>query len=87
MFLAGELTDTDCSTGVIETATGQKLGGQSAQAVFEITVTRECAKVNDFKGSITATKGVTTKAGDLALVDTMEGTSCGRTPRRQAPGH
>ncbi len=74
-FLAGDLTDLgDCTTGVVETATGQKLGGQAAQAVYEITITKEYAKVNDFKGTITVASGVTAKVGDLALVDSMEGT-------------
>jgi hypothetical protein len=58
----------------VETATGQKLGGQAAQAVYEITVTKEYAKVNDFKGTIIVASGITAKVGDLALVDSMEGT-------------
>ena len=41
-FLAGDLTDTgDCSTGVVEMKEGKKLGGQAAQAVYEITATEE----------------------------------------------
>ena len=75
MFLAGDLTDSgDCTTGVIETASGQKLGGQAAQAMFEIIVSKEYAKVNDFKGIITVAAGISAKVTDLSLVDTMEGT-------------
>ena len=43
------------------------MGGQAAQAVFEIIVSKEYAKVNNFKGSITVPAGVSTKVGDLVL--------------------
>ncbi len=37
-FLAGGLADTgDCSTGVIETTTGQELGSHATQVVYKIT--------------------------------------------------
>ena len=74
-FLAGDLTDTgDCSTGTMETVTGAKLGGQAAQAVYEITVSEELAKVNDLSGTITLDNGIASKVGDLSLMDSMVGT-------------
>ncbi len=40
-FLAGDLMDMgDCSTGVIDMAMGQKLGGEAAQAVYEIGISK-----------------------------------------------
>ena len=75
MFLAGDLTDSeDCTTRVIETVTGKTFGAQAAQAVFEIIVSKEYAKVNDSKGIITVAAGISSKVADLALVDTIEGT-------------
>ena len=71
---------------VIETAAGQKLGGQAAQAVLEIIVSKEYARVNDFKGVITVAAGVSAKVADLSLMDTMRARTCGNTCRRPALG-
>jgi hypothetical protein len=75
-FLAGDLTDAgDCSTGVIKTKEGRKLGGQAAQAVYEITATKEYAKINDLSGVITFDSGISAKIGDLGPRAPM----CGQT--------
>jgi hypothetical protein len=50
-------------------------GGQEAQVVYEITVTEEYARINDFSGTITFESGIAAKMGDLGLMDSMEGTS------------
>ncbi len=74
-FLAGDLTDAgDCNTGVVETKEGKKLGGQAAQAVYEITVMEEYARINDLSGIITFDSGISARTGDLGLMDSMEGT-------------
>jgi hypothetical protein len=56
----------DCSTGVIETATGQKLDSQAAQAVYQITVMEENAKIDDLRGTIIYNSSIVSKIGDLA---------------------
>ncbi len=74
-FLAGDLTDAgDCSMGVTETKTDQKLGSQTAQEACDMLDTEEFAKINDLNGIITFDIGITTKIGDLRLMDSMEGT-------------
>ncbi len=53
---------------------GKKLGGQAAQAVYEITATEEYARINDLSGIITFDSGISARIGDLGLMDSMEGT-------------
>jgi hypothetical protein len=48
-----------------------RIGGQATQAVYEITILEEYAKVNYLTGIITVTSGVTPRVG-LSLTDTGE---------------
>jgi hypothetical protein len=64
-FLHGDLTDRSyCETGVLELPGGRKIGGQ---AIYEITVLEEYAKLNDLTSTITVASGISTKVGDLSL--------------------
>jgi hypothetical protein len=74
-FLHGDLTDRNyCETGVLELPGGRKIGGQATQAIYEITVLEEYAKLNDLTGTITVASGISAKVGDLSLADPVEGT-------------
>jgi hypothetical protein len=74
-FLHGDLTDGSCwETGVLELPGGRKIGGQATLAIYEIMVLEEYAKLNDLTGTITVASGITAKATDLSLTDSMEGT-------------
>jgi hypothetical protein len=59
---------------VLELPGGRKIGGQAAQAMYEITVLEEYAKLNDLTGTITVASGISAKVGDLTLTDSVEGT-------------
>ncbi len=74
-FLHGDITDGSyCETGVLEQPGGRKIGGQATQAIYEITVLEEYAKLNDLTGTITVASGISAKVGHLSLMDTVEGT-------------
>jgi hypothetical protein len=47
---------------------------QATQAVYEITVLEEYAKLNNLTGTITVASGISAKVGDLSLRDSVEGT-------------
>jgi hypothetical protein len=51
---------------------GRKIGGQAAQAVYEITVLEEYAKVNNMTGTIIVASGLNAKAADLSLTNSVE---------------
>jgi hypothetical protein len=75
MFLAGGLDDkSNCEAGIISFPNGQTLGGQAAQALYEITLREEFTRLNELTGSLTLTSGVQVTAGDKSLVDSLEGT-------------
>jgi hypothetical protein len=48
--------------------------GQVTQAVYEIMVLEEYAKLNDLAGTITVASGISAKVADLSLTDSVEGT-------------
>jgi hypothetical protein len=74
-FLHGDLTDGRyCSTGMLELSGGRKIGGQATQALYEITVLEEYAKLNNLTSTITVALGISAKVADLSLTDSMEGT-------------
>jgi hypothetical protein len=74
-FLHGDLTDGSyCETGVLELPGGRKTGGQATQAIYEITVLEEYAKLNDLTGTSTVASGIWAKVGNLSLADPAEGT-------------
>ncbi len=75
-FLVGGLStvESDCSTGYLDIKDGLSIKGQAAQAVFEITVRVEMARVNDLEGSIKFDSGLRTKVGDGSIVDSLAGT-------------
>jgi hypothetical protein len=64
----------DCSTGVIKTKTGKKMGGQMTEAMYKISITEEYAKINDLSRIITLNSGIAAKIGNLGLMNSMEGT-------------
>ncbi len=49
----------------------RKIGGQ---AIYEITVLEEYAKLNDLTSTITLASGISAKVADLSLSDSVEGT-------------
>jgi hypothetical protein len=55
--------------------------------VYEITIQEEYTKVNNMTRVITVVSGVTTRAADLSLTDTVKGTYSMHDPtqRRSAP--
>jgi hypothetical protein len=60
---------------VVELLGGRKIGGQATQAVYEITVLKEYAKLNDLTGTIIMASGLIAKVADLSLTDlSLEGT-------------
>jgi hypothetical protein len=59
---------------VLELPGGWKIGDQATQAVYEIMVLEEYAKLNDLTGTITMASGLTAKAANLSLTDSVEGT-------------
>ncbi len=74
-FLHGDLTDGSfCETGVLELSGRRNIGGQATQAIYEITVLEDYAKLNDLTGTITMASGISAKVGDLSLTDSVEGT-------------
>jgi hypothetical protein len=74
-FLHGDLTDGSyCETGVLELPGGRKIGGQATQAIYEIMVLEEYAKLNELTGTITEASGISAKVGNLSLADPVEGT-------------
>jgi hypothetical protein len=74
MFLSGGLDDkSNCEVGIISFPSGQKLGGQEAQGLYEITLREEFARLNELTGSFTLTSGVQATAGDKSIVDSLEG--------------
>ncbi len=74
-FLHGDLTDGSyCETGVLDLPGARKIGGQATQAMYEITVLEEYAKLNDLTGTITVASGISAKVGDHSLADPVEGT-------------
>ncbi len=74
-FLHGDLTDGSYyETGVLELPGGRKIGGQATQAIYEIMVLEEYAKLNDLTGTITIASGILAKVGDLSLMDSVDGT-------------
>jgi hypothetical protein len=54
--------------------TGRRLGGQAAQGLYEITLRKECAKMNELTGSITLSSRIQARVSDKSLVDSLEGT-------------
>ncbi len=74
-FLHRDLNDGSYfETGVLELPGGRKIGGQATQAIYEITVLEEYAKLNDLTGTIAGASGIWAKVGDLSLADPVEGT-------------
>ncbi len=72
-FLHGDLTDERyCETGLLELLGGRKIGGQATQAIYEITVLKKYAKLNDQTDIITVASGIKAKVGDLSLADPVE---------------
>jgi hypothetical protein len=61
-----------CETGVLELPGGRKIGGQATQAVYEITVLEEYAKVNNMTGTIIVASGLNAKVTDLSLTNSVE---------------
>jgi hypothetical protein len=53
---------------------GRKIRGQATQAIYEITVLEEYAKLNALTGTITVALGISAKVGDLSLADPVIGT-------------
>jgi hypothetical protein len=48
--------------------------GQTAQAIYEITLREEFAKMNELTGTITFPSGLQTRALDNNIVDGLKGT-------------
>jgi hypothetical protein len=75
MFLSGGLDDkSNCEVRIISFPSGQTLGGQAAQWLYEITLREEFARLNELTGSLTLTSGVQATVGDKSIVDSLEGT-------------
>jgi hypothetical protein len=73
-FLTGDLTDGSyCKTGVLELPGGRKIGSQAILTIYEIMMLEECAKLNNLTGTISVASGITAKATDLSLIDSVEG--------------
>jgi hypothetical protein len=54
MFLAGGLDDESrCEEGIVTFPDGQMLSGQAAQGLYEITLRKEFARLNELTGSLT----------------------------------
>jgi hypothetical protein len=70
-FLPRDLTNGSyCETGILELPGRRKIG-QATQAIYEITVLVEYAKLNDLTGTITLALGISAKVGDLSLTDSV----------------
>jgi hypothetical protein len=75
MFMNGGLDEkSNCEVGIISFPNGQTLGGQAAQALYEITLREEFARLNELTGTLTLASGVQAMAGDKSIVDSLEGT-------------
>jgi hypothetical protein len=58
----------------VELPGGHKIGEQAIQAVNEITVLEEYAKLNNLTGIITVASGLTAMVADLSLTVSADGT-------------
>ncbi len=74
-FITGSLDDSHtCQVGVVDYG-GKVLGDQTAQAIFEVTIREEWARVNDVTGMITmASSGIIAPVKDQTVMDSAEGT-------------
>ncbi len=53
---------------------GKVLNGLASQGLYEITLSKEFARLNELIGSLTLTSGVQARAADKSIVDSLEGT-------------
>ncbi len=67
-------TQKACEVGIISFPNGQTLGGQAAQALYEMTLREEFARLNELTESLTLASSVQATAGDKSIMDSLEGT-------------
>jgi hypothetical protein len=68
MFLSGGLDDdSSCEVGAVTLQSGKLLTGMASQALYEITLREEFARMNELTGSLTLTSGVQARAGQEPL--------------------
>ncbi len=73
MSLIGYMDDdSKCEAGVIDFP--NRVGGQTAQGLYEITFREKYAKINKLTETITLSSGIQTRVADKSLVDSSEGT-------------
>jgi hypothetical protein len=59
--------ESNCVAKIIQSLNGETIGGQTSKAIYEITLTKESANINEFTGTtyyifIRSTRGHGTKA-------------------------
>jgi hypothetical protein len=61
------------------------IAGQTAQAIYEITIRTESARINDVEGTIRMASNLRAKVADKALIDSIEGTYVWNSPVTACP--
>ena len=86
-FVAGDLDDAgNCATGTVTNPnTGAKFGYQTAQQVFEITLSEQFASMDDMTGNLRLPGDILARAADMGIKDSLAGTFVWDKPNSACP--